>query len=302
MHTSDQPLFDSLARSLAGAASRRAALKFAVTGLGSLALARLGLGNAAAASNCLCNDRVYDSDTACCTAQGIVQKHPIANLADCPNRVPNQAHTCSPNGCGAAGSWVRPPQSYFGVSFVPACNAHDCCYDRCNQSKAVCDNNFLSDLSGICNAAFPGTGFAQRIKRGGCLQQADLYYSAVSSYGQGAYDDAQKLSCDCCPPGQCQTCAGGTCGAFPACTGGGDCVCFTSPDGSGVCIHGDTPCAGLPTCTSNADCPPGYGCAGTNCCGGVALCGPLCSDLSPASLISPFTTRQRPSGPTLGGK
>jgi hypothetical protein len=301
MNTTDYSILDNLARSLAGAASRRSALKLAALGIGGMALARCGINNAWAARNCLCNNRVYDSDLACCTAQGVVQKHPIANLADCPARTANLAHVCRANGCGAAGSWVSPPQSYFGVSFVPACDTHDCCYDKCNQNKAACDTSFLSDLTAICNAAFPGTGTIQNIKRGGCVQQAQAYYSAVSSYGQSAYDEAQKLSCDCCPPDTCRTCAGGICGAFPACVGGGDCVCFTTPNGSGVCVHGSTPCAGLPTCGSNDDCPPGYGCAGSNCCGGVALCGPLCSDLTP-STISPFGGAQRAAGPTLGGK
>lgn len=302
MSTADYASFDNIARSLAGAASRRAALKFAARGLGGIALAKLGIKTAWAAGNCLCNNRVYDSDTACCTAQGVVQKHPIANLASCPKRTKNPSHTCHANGCGAAGSWVTPPQSYFGVSFVPACNTHDCCYDKCNEDKALCDNGFLSNLNTICNTNFPGTGIVQRIKRGGCLQQAQTYYSAVSSYGQGAYDDAQKLSCDCCPAETCRTCAGGSCGAFPPCVGGGDCVCFTSPNGSGVCVHGNTPCAGASTCSSNADCPPGYGCAGSNCCGGVALCGPLCSDVTPAISISPSAKGRRPPGPTFGGK
>jgi hypothetical protein len=302
MKTSDHTVLDDIARTLAGATSRRAALKTVVLGLGGMTLARFGIDNAWAARNCLCNNRVYDSDLACCTPNGVVQKHPIANLADCPSRTANLAHTCTANGCGAAGSWVSPPQSYFGVSFLPACNTHDCCYDKCNQNKAACDTNFLSDLSAICTGAFAGTGTIQNIKRGGCLSQARAYYNAVSSYGQSAYDDAQKLSCDCCPPAACRTCAGGSCGAFPACAGGGDCVCFTTPNGSGVCVHGNTPCAGLPTCSSNDDCPPGYGCAGSNCCGGTALCGPLCSDLTPSSIISPFAGAQRYDGPTLGGK
>lgn len=302
MKTSDHLAFDNIARSLAGAASRRAALKIAMLGFAGIALSRFGVKSAWAASNCLCRDRVYDSATACCTAQGVLQKHPIANLADCPGRTRNLAHACHANGCGAAGSWVSPPQSYFGVSFVPACNVHDCCYDKCNESKALCDTSFLNDLSAICNANFVGTGMVQQIKRGGCLRQAQAYFSGVSYYGQGPYDDAQKLSCDCCPPETCRSCAGGSCGAFPACTGGGDCVCFTAPDGSGVCIHGDTPCAGAPPCSSNNDCPPGYGCAATNCCGGVALCGPLCSDLTPPLTMAPLTSGKRPAGPTLGGK
>lgn len=288
--------FDNIARSLAGAGSRRSALRALATGFGGMALAGLGIKNSWAASNCLCNNRVYDSDTACCTPSGIVAKHPIADLAACANRVRNTSHVCAPNGCGGAGSWVTPPQSYFGVSFVPACNAHDCCYDRCNASKAGCDTDFHTSLTAICNAAFPGTGWAQDLKRGGCISQGDTYYDFVNARGQPFYDQAQRASCDCCGTETCRTCAGGSCGALPACAGGGDCVCFTTPQGQGVCIHGNTPCAGLSTCASNADCPPGYGCAATSCCGGGAVCGPLCSDISPARSRS-----VAPSGATMGG-
>lgn len=299
--TENQTRFDNIARSLAGSGSRRSALRALVSGFGGIVLSGLGIKGAWAAANCLCNNRVYDSDTACCTPSGIVAKHPIADLNACANRVANANHTCTPNGCGGAGASVNPPQSYFGVSFVPACNAHDCCYDKCKSSKTGCDTAFQADMVAICNAAFPGTGWGQSIKRGGCTSQAGIYHSFVASKGQQYYDQAQRESCDCCGPETCRTCAGGSCGALPPCAGGGDCVCFTTPQGQGVCIHGNTPCAGLQSCGSNADCPPGYGCAATSCCGGGPVCGPLCSDLTPASTATRVRAASA-SGPTMANQ
>lgn len=294
-----QARFDDIARSIAAAGSRRSALRAMVTGIGGIALSGLGIRSSWAASNCLCNNRVYDSEIACCTPSGIVPKHPIADLRACTNRVANIKHKCEANGCGGAGSWKRPPQSYFGVSFVPACNGHDCCYDECKSIKSNCDTRFLADLNQACAAAFPGTGFVQNLKRSGCISTARIYYDYVNTEGQPYYDAAQQKACDCCGTETCRTCAGGSCGALPACAGGGDCVCFTSPQGQGVCIHGNTPCAGLPSCSSNADCPPGYGCAATSCCGTGAICGPLCSDVSPAGTALPRAKGN--SGKTMAG-
>lgn len=299
--------FDDLARSAGSNVSRRGALKITALGLAGLTLYRLGWPNAWAAGNCLCNGIVYDSDSGCCTAHGVVQKNPIANLADCPNKVKNATHVCSPNGCGGEGGY-QPPQGFFKANFMPACNTHDCCYDTCNGDKAACDNAFLAALQASCQAAYPGTGVLDGIKRSSCLSAASTYYDFVHAFGQKYFDQAQRQACDCCGQQNCATCAGGVCGALPACAGGGDCVCFTTPQGDGACIHGDTPCAGAQVCASNSDCPPGYGCAATNCCGGSALCGPLCSDVTSAgaALVSPFGRptpgAAGPRGPTLGGK
>ena len=99
-------LFDNLTRSVAGTTSRRGALRVALTGLAGLALSRIGINTAWAAANCLCNGTVYDSATACCTATGVVQKNPIADLVRCPGKVPTTSPSypgCRPNGCGGQG-------------------------------------------------------------------------------------------------------------------------------------------------------------------------------------------------------
>jgi hypothetical protein len=294
-------LFDDIARSMAGAGSRRDAFRYAVMGLAGLALTKLGVKTAWAASNCLCNGVVYDSSLSCCTTAGVVHKHPIASLASCPTRVPNATHTCVPNGCGGDGG-IPVPNGYLAADFRPSCNAHDCCYDACTTSgtaKATCDTNLRNGLNAACSAAYPGTGLMDRIKRSTCQSTASTYYSFVTNYGQQYFDAAQQQSCDCCGTQPCTTCAGSACGSLPRCSATNpDCLCFTTPEGAGACIPGSTPCAGLTTCTSSAQCPPGYGCTATSCCGSVGVCGPLCTDVTPAAMA---LARGNYTGPTMGG-
>lgn len=291
--------FDDITRSMAFTKSRRAVLKLMLVGLAGMGLAKIGIRPVWAAANCLCNGVVYDSDVSCCTPGGVVQKHPIADLARCSGRVPNAAHVCVPNGCGGNGG-VGVPNSFGAANFLSACNTHDCCYDRCNTSRASCDTNFQNTLLAACTAAYSGTGVMQSIKRGSCNAAANTYYSFVDSQGMTYYDAAQRQSCDCCGPQPCVTCAGGACGNLPRCAANQpDCLCFTTPEGQGACIPGSTPCAGLKACSSSSDCPPGFGCTKTSCCGGGGVCGPLCSDVTPAT-----TTRSSSllaSGPTMGG-
>ena len=225
---------------------------------------------------------VYDSSVACCTPTGVVQKHPIADLTRCPKRVKNATHTCVPNGCGGNGG-IGVPNSFGSANFEPSCNTHDCCYDQCNSDKAACDTNFRTSLLTACAAAYPGSGMVDSIKRSSCNAAANTYYGFVDSQGQKYYNAAQQQSCDCCGPESCATCAGGACGNLPGCAANNpDCLCFTTPEGQGACIPGSTPCAGLKPCATSSDCPPGFGCAVTSCCGGGGVCGPLCSDVTPA--------------------
>ena len=299
---SSEDLFDNLARSMAGSLSRRDVLKIAVAGLAGIALAKLGIKTAWAGANCLCNGTPYDPNLACCTPTGVVQKNPIADLTRCPGKVPNATHTCVPNGCGSNGG-ISAPNGFFAADFLPSCNDHDCCYDRCNSVKATCDTDFQTYLRAACMTAYSGTSFIESKKRGMCISTADTYYDAVNKFGQSPYDAAQKQSCDCCGPNPCTTpCAGGACGNLPRCSANNpDCLCFTTPEGDGACIPGSTPCAGLRPCTSSADCPPGYGCAVTSCCGNFGVCGPLCSDVTPAGSAVSRSSRIA-SGPTMGGR
>lgn len=291
-------LLDNIARSM-GQASRRDSFRIAASGMAGIALTRMGIRNAWAGDNCLCNGQTYDPTLACCTAAGVVQKNPIANLADCPNKVANPLHTCQPNGCGGQGG-TAVPNSFLGIApFRGCCNSHDCCYDTCNESKAGCDLDLFTCMTTSCAThiiPFP----PQLLEM--CVATAGVYYAFVTFAGGQYYDAAQQQTCDCCSQTSCQSaCAGGVCGAFPACLGGGDCVCFQTPEADGACIHGSYPCSAATPCSSSADCPPGFGCAATNCCGGSALCGPLCSDVGP-SAYKPDATAARRRVRTLGGR
>lgn len=195
--TPQASLFDNLARSVASTTSRRGALRVALTGLAGLALSKIGINTAWAAANCLCNGTVYDSATACCTATGVVQKNPIADLARCPGKVAHAGHTCVPNGCGGNGG-IGVPNRFLAANFLPACNTHDCCYDRCNSVKVSCDTDFHSTLRTSCTAAYPGAGFIESRKRALCLSTADTYYDFVDSEGRPYYNEGQRQSCDCC--------------------------------------------------------------------------------------------------------
>jgi secretory phospholipase A2 len=158
-----------------------------------------------AAGTCLCNGQTYDPVTACCTASGVVQKNPIANLAACPNKVADPTHTCIPNGCGGQGG-VPVPNSYGIAEFRSCCNTQDCCYDTCNGNKANCDLDLFACISGSCAiyALFPTL-------LPSCLTVAAVYYAFVASpLGSKYFTAAQQQACDCCGTQTCpQSCAGG---------------------------------------------------------------------------------------------
>src|SRR5438034_7654972 len=83
-----------------------------------------------------------------------------------------------------------------------------------------------------------------------------------------------------CTNGACITpsCGGKTCNTFVPCGSGGSCVCASTTGGTGFCVDGNTPCAGLADCSSNSDCASGQICAVQSCCQrnvcvGATFCG-----------------------------
>ena len=301
-------IFDNLARTLGGTIPRRTALKLAVLGVVGAALSEFGV-KSAWAQNCLCNGQPYNPTTACCTPFGVQPKHPIINLAACPNKVPHPGHPQTPNGCGPAGAWYTPliPNRWGLANFTTCCNTHDNCYGRCNDPKGGCDTDFLGCLRDACfDAYLPLFLFPHLLAS--CLVAAQTYYEFVNRGGGSAYSAAQSGACDCCGTQSCtQTCAGSACGSLPSCAPGGDCVCFTSVEGTGACVHGSTPCSSVPRCTTTADCPSGYACLTTSCCGPFGVCGPLCNPIVPAGAnsASNFKATSKDASqagePTLGG-
>lgn len=122
-------------------------------------------------------------------------------------------HVPSSNGCGSPPVNVPddPMQQILfqpSCSFTSACNAHDVCYDTCNNEKNSCDFNFrirIRDLCDFCaNDHYPGNFFARQLYLAICNAMAEVYFAFVnfSPAGQSAYDNAQNNACeDCCCEG-----------------------------------------------------------------------------------------------------
>jgi hypothetical protein len=299
---SSHNIFDDIARTLGSGMPRRQAFALAVKGLAGAALAEFGVWSAWAQSTCLCQGQTYNPQTACCTPSGVQAKHPITNLAACPNKVKHPGYVGRSNGCGPEGGAITPfvPNRFGLANFGPCCDAHDFCYGDCNASKSGCDNTF-----GVCNATACAVYAIFQVLLPSCLTAAAAYFAAVSLGGGDAYEAAQQGGCDCCGTSTCpQSCAGSSCGSLPACAGGADCVCFTSTEGTGACVHGATPCSAVQTCRTTADCPAGTACLTTSCCGSQGVCGPLCNPVGPAGGAAKSTAARaavQANVRTLGG-
>src|SRR5262245_47628314 len=62
-------------------------------------------------------------------------------------------------------------------------------------------------------------------------------------------------------------CAQWNCGdPLVSCDPDPTCLCTVDTEGNVQCVDGDTSCAGLPICTTTADCPPGSVCIASTCC------------------------------------
>jgi hypothetical protein len=245
---------------------RRKALRLILGGLLAALANEVGAVTAwaAVANPCLCQGRKYNPQTHCCTSAGLQNKHPIVNLALCPDRVPAAGYTPTSNGCTSS------PDSFGSANFLDACNHHDICYGTCASAKATCDTTLLRELQTSCNTAYPGTSTAQRILRSSCLAVANRYYGAVN-YFQKYYIAAQTEGCDCCAPENCGGCRGTSCNALAPCDAA-DCFCFGTVEGGGICGVGSSPCVSLPRCSSTSQCPAGSACSIVTCCSyGVCL-------------------------------
>jgi hypothetical protein len=146
----------------------------------------------------VCGGKSFNGLTQCCSpvTNQPVPKTPIANLADCPNRVPIYGYTATSNGCGDAKHPL--PHSYGPAEFTPACNDHDICYEACDNLKATCDQIFLAAITLVCQQAFPGVLHA--VDRVFCDQavKALANLAISSSFGVDAYNTAQMKACQCC--------------------------------------------------------------------------------------------------------
>jgi hypothetical protein len=154
-----------------------------------------------------CDGKPYNNAAKCCIDDELFQKHPIADLDDCPNRVPWPGWVPPPPG-GCTGVWDNPLASQEngslaggtcaevgqGPSFLPACKLHDSCYSQCNVGQANCDEKFGDDLDAICETL--SFDYSCRTT---CFTYANLYALGVSILGTPAYNSKQKKACQCCP-------------------------------------------------------------------------------------------------------
>ena len=98
----------------------------------------------------------------------------------------------APNGCTLSPDFGFVPTYYW---FKGACNRHDYCYDELwygggESGRKACDDNFLREMNGWCNAQYPSLW--QTFMRNQCKGVALVYYAAVRNLGQPYFDNPYK--------------------------------------------------------------------------------------------------------------
>ncbi len=337
--SASEPLVDQLARRLAAApVSRRGLIKALVAGMVGAAWGGLGArqgwaapaplgetptapdrGADMQAASCGCRGESFNPSEQCCTPTGLQPMLPV-DLARCPDRVQNPAYPGSANGCGAEGGFIQVPDSFFGVTFRPACFAHDRCYDTCKSLQADCDQLMTERMWDACKIAHP----AGTLSRAACMGAAVGYFNGVTRFGAAPFEAAQKLACKCCsgtslcPSGQacCGTqcllpnqhcCAGQTACNFGLSCCGSTCCALGQSCENGACVVscrtgetrcGSTCCPAGQTCTNNTclpNCPVGQvrvdGVC-TACPSGRISCGATCCPAGQACINGACTSCQ----------
>ena len=100
--------------------------------------------------------------------------------------------------CGSGWNENLVPDSFRGglVDFSGACRKHDNCYSKCGANRGDCDRNLERDMKAECMRTYMAGnlhfGLAQ------CYGRAETYGRAVSNFGQGAFERAQR-ECKCTP-------------------------------------------------------------------------------------------------------
>jgi RHS repeat-associated protein len=144
---------------------------------------------------------VFNKSNSFVDPQGSQQFPPIYNPGDVYGQIPitlpsvkikvnvpkgKKQHPRKPfetNGC------TNVPDNIAGINFLPACNAHDICYETCGASKSDCDNQFFVDLFNIC------TKSATPQNEAFCRNAAALYRSGVENLADDAYKESQDGWC-----------------------------------------------------------------------------------------------------------
>jgi hypothetical protein len=179
--------FDRLARGYAGTVSRREAVGFLA---GTTAAAMLG--SWMRPSWAFGSTSVLEKDPGCAGARTFYK-------AGCSKPVPKLNYTPPVNGCGPQNGFNPVPQTPLNLAtFTPACDGHDRGYGTCNRAKELTDTAFLFDMKVICVNTYPITTITSAASLVQCMRNAEIYYGAVSKFGDGPYRDGQENGCDCC--------------------------------------------------------------------------------------------------------
>jgi RHS repeat-associated protein len=98
----------------------------------------------------------------------------------------NPANSTDSHGldCGSKwNDWVVPDKP-AGFDFTSCCQSHDYCYgNECDLSKEECDDMFFDCMENKCKRNY--------INVKECLKWVNIYWDAVDSKGQGAFDNAR---------------------------------------------------------------------------------------------------------------
>ena len=86
------------------------------------------------------------------------------------------------NGCGAAGSFFRPPETIYLTDVSSTCIVHDWCYSmgKTIDDKEEADRIFLNNMIRIFNRADTWYKYLQ-------VRRAKKYYYAVKLFGGSAF-------------------------------------------------------------------------------------------------------------------
>ncbi len=146
--------------------------------------------------------RAYDPKKQCCTPTGVQPKVKDFSARDCRKTLtPRPSYRPTANGCGSKDFDVPDTWPAKGkgrkAKFTQACNVHDYCYGTCKADKDKCDKEFCRNLKLACKQTWPDK--ADRKRRAGCDDRADLYCAGVILAGDSAYWNAQEEACHCCP-------------------------------------------------------------------------------------------------------
>ncbi len=176
-----------------------------------------------------------DANTCCFNGEKIPKKgNPFDTLvAKCPGRVKNDK-TNLVDGCSVpsilavitpglsiqdpVGGFLGHSSTSFGrpETLAPGqsqsnlpCNNHDICYQTCKSTQSACDTGMYTDMTGVCNAAYPEascpfSGLKWLLcgewyeERSDCALWSSIYKLGLDKFGTSAWKERQEQFCDCC--------------------------------------------------------------------------------------------------------